>query len=123
VLETPISGIKPALAVKLVPQNEYKVVVKNFNAEVEEDSILANFSVIGADIQRAWLEMSYDKFEWQKVTPYMYSSPYFATLGRETLSSDMFYLRVAAQDNYENTGYSQSLTIPRKTENAPKQGD
>jgi len=113
-LETAISGIKPAIAIKLIPQNEFKVIIKNFSAEIDENLILVNFSVIGVDIQRTWLEISYDKFEWQKITNYIYSSPYSVILKRDEISSDMFYLRASASDNYENIGYSKEITIPRK---------
>jgi hypothetical protein len=112
VLETPISGMKPAIAVKLVPANEYKVFIKGFAAEVGADSITASFTAIGEDIRAAWLEVSYDKFDWQRVTRYMYRAPYFWTFGRDEISKDMFYLRAAAVDNLENTGYSKEITIP-----------
>lgn len=115
VLETPLYGVKPALAIKLIPPNEYKVIIKNFSAELEEENILVSFSVVGVDIQRAWLEISYDKFDWQKITNYIYSPPYILSVNRDEISSDLFYLRAAAQDNYENIGYSKEITIPRKT--------
>lgn len=112
VLETPISGIKPAMAVKLVPLNEYKVFLKGFNAEVTQDEINVSFTAIGEDIRAAWLEVSYDKFDWQRVTRYFFRAPYFWTFGRDAVSRDMFYLRAAAVDNLENIGYSKEITVP-----------
>ncbi len=112
VLETPISGIKPALAVKLVPPNEYKVFIKGFSAEVGPEDINVFFTAIGEDIRAAWLEISYDKFDWQRVTRYMFKAPYFWTFGRDEISKDMFYLRAAATDGLENTGYSMPITVP-----------
>ena len=112
VLETPISGLKPAIAIKLVPANEYKVLVKGFSAELGEDEISVSFAAIGEDVRAAWLEVSYDKFDWQRVTGYLYKAPYFWTLGRGEVSKDLFYLRAAAQDNLENTGYSKEITVP-----------
>ncbi len=112
VLETPISGMKPAIAVKLVPANEYKVFIKGFSAGLSSDEINVSFTAIGEDIRAAWLEISYDKFDWQRVTRYMYKAPYFWTFGRTELSKDMFYLRAAAVDNLENTGYSKEITVP-----------
>jgi hypothetical protein len=120
VLETPISGMKPAMAVKLVPANEYKVFIKGFSAELTSDSITASFAAIGEDIRAAWLEVSYDKFNWQRVTRYMFRAPYFWTFGRDDISKDMFYLRAAAIDNLENTGYSREITIPA-VQQAPAQ--
>src|SRR3989338_1903273 len=112
VLETPISGIKPAIAIKLVPLNEYKVFVKGFAAELTQSEINVSFAAIGEDIRAAWLEVSYDKFDWQRVTRYFFKAPYFWTFGREAISKDMFYLRAAAQDNLENIGYSMAITVP-----------
>ena len=112
VLETPISGIKPAIAIKLVPLNEYKVFVKGFAAELTQSEINVSFAAIGEDIRAAWLEVSYDKFDWQRVTRYFFKAPYFWTFGREAISRDMFYLRAAAQDNLENVGYSMAITVP-----------
>ncbi|MCM2266674.1 MAG: hypothetical protein NDI60_02745 [Elusimicrobiales bacterium] len=112
VLETPISGLKPAIAIKLVPANEYKVYLKGFAAEVGPEEISVSFTAIGEDIRAAWLEVSYDKFEWQRVTRYMFKAPYFWSFGREEISREMFYLRAAAVDNLENTGYSMPITVP-----------
>jgi hypothetical protein len=112
VLETPISGIKPALAVKLVPQNDYKVFIKGFMGEVNGADILVSFSTIGEDIRAAWIEMSYDKFEWQRIGSYLFRAPYFYSLNRDDISRDMFYLRAAAVDGLENTGYSKEIMIP-----------
>jgi len=112
VLETPISGLKPAMAIKLVPLNEYKVFIKGFAAELSAGEIEVSFTAIGEDVRAAWLEVSYDKFDWQRVTRYFYRAPYFWTFGRDAISKDMFYLRAAAVDNLENIGYSKEITVP-----------
>lgn len=112
VLETPISGLKPAMAIKLVPLNEYKVFIKGFAAELSSEEIEVFFTAIGEDVRAAWLEVSYDKFDWQRVTRYFYRAPYFWTFGRGAISREMFYLRAAAVDNLENIGYSREITVP-----------
>ena len=112
VLETPISGIKPALAFKLVPANSYKVLIRGFMGSVHGDDITISFAAIGEDIRAAWLELSYDKFDWQRVGPYMFRAPYFRTLRRAEFSKDMFYLRAAAVDGLENIGHSKEIIIP-----------
>jgi len=112
VLETPISGLKPAMAIKLVPLNEYKVFIKGFSAELGQNDINVSFAAIGEDIRAAWLEVSYDKFDWQRVTRYLFKAPYFWTFGRAEVSKSMFYLRAAALDNLENIGYSKEITVP-----------
>ena len=112
VLETPITGLRPALVIKLVPQNEYHVYIKGLVAEMTDENITLSFSAIGEDVRAAWLETSYDKFEWQRATRLMFRAPYFWTLRRDEISKNMFYLRAAAVDNLENTGYSKELIIP-----------
>lgn len=119
VLETPISGLKPAIAVKLVPLNEYKVFIKGFAAELTSDEISVSFTAIGEDIRATWLEISYDKFDWQRVTRYMFKAPYFWTFGRAELSKEMFYLRAGAYDNLENVGYSMPITVPSVASTTP----
>lgn len=111
-LETTINGIKPAMAVKLVPSNPYKVFIKGFSAELTPDEINVFFTAIGEDVRAAWLEISYDKFDWQRVTRYFFRAPYFWTFKRDAISKDMFYLRAAAVDGLENVGYSSPITIP-----------
>lgn len=119
VFDIPISGLKPAIAIKLVPKNEYKVLIKGFSAEVGPEGVLASFAAIGEDIRAAWLEVSYDKFDWQRVTRYMFRAPYFWNFGRTEISRDMFYLRAAAVDNLENVGYSKEITVPAAGRDAP----
>ena len=92
--------------------NDYKVFIKGFSAELNSEGITASFTAMGEDIRAAWLEVSYDKFDWQRVTRYMYKAPYFWTFGRDEISKEMFYLRAAALDNLENTGYSKEITVP-----------
>lgn len=112
VLETPISGLKPAIAIKLVPKNDYRVIIKGFQAELDDDRVLISFSAIGEDIRAAWIELSYDKFDWQKTGRLLFRAPFFLSFGRDELSKDMFYLRAAAVDGLENIGYSKEIIIP-----------
>lgn len=110
--EIPIAGLKPALAIKLVPQNEYKVVIKGFYAQVSDEQIDTFFTAVGEDIRAAWLEISYDKFDWQRFGRYFYRSPYFRSFSRGEISKSMFYIRAAAVDSLENIGYSNAIRIP-----------
>lgn len=111
-LEIPISGVKPAIAIKLVPQNDYKVIIKGFYAQVTDEEINVFFSAVGEDIKTAWLEISYDKFAWQRITRYFFRAPYFKSFGRGEISTSMFYIRAAASDGLENIGYSKEIKIP-----------
>lgn len=111
-LETPVAGLKPAIAIKLVPQNNFKVVIKGFYAIPTDNGIDTFFTAVGEDVRAAWLEISYDKFDWKKIGRYFFRSPYFRSFGRTEISSGMFYIRAAAVDSLENIGYSEAIRIP-----------
>lgn len=110
-LETPISGIKPAIILKLIQENDYRVVIKNFSYESIEGSFIFNWNVIGADITRSWIEISYDKLEWKRIGDNIYSPPYFISFGLNELPKDVFYLRACAADIFENTECSNSINL------------
>lgn len=109
-LDMPIKGIKPAIVIKLVSENDFKVIVKNFEYE-KEDGYLFKWSVIGVDIHKAWLEISYDRLEWRKFGSYIFSPPYFISFSVKDLPKDVFYLRACANDSYENIGCSNHITL------------
>lgn len=110
-LEIPIKGIKPAIVIKLISENDYKVIIKNFSYELNKDIFIFNWNTIGTDIYKSWIEISYDKLEWQKYTNYIYNKPYFYSFDKEELPDDIFYLRACATDIFENTGCSKEITI------------
>jgi hypothetical protein len=110
-LETPIYGIKPAIVIKLIPQNDYKVIIKNFSYELKKEKFIFNWNTIGTDVYKNWFEISYDKLEWQKYTPNIYNPPYFYSFKKEELPKDIFYLRVCATDIFENKGCSNPVNI------------
>ena len=109
---TPITGLAPALALKLVPRNDLKVSVRQLAAVQTPKSVIFSFSVSGQDIRAAWLELSYDRFDWQRLGRFFYQPPYTATVDKALLpSADRFFVRAAAVDCLENTGYSQEISL------------
>jgi hypothetical protein len=111
-LEMPITGVKPAMTIKLIPKNPYRVIIKGFRAEIGPEDMIVSFTAIGEDIHNVWLEISYDKFDWQRVTKFMFNPPYYHTFKNGELSEDMFYLRAAGVDALGNIGYSSEIIIP-----------
>jgi len=110
-LDTPISGIKPAIVIKLISENDYKVVVKNFKYNDIGNNYIFNWNVIGTDISKSWIEISYDRLEWRKFSGYIYEAPYFISFLRSDMPKDIFYLRACANDIYENTGCSNYISM------------
>lgn len=110
-LEMPISGIKPAIVLKLIADNDYQVVIKNFNYEKVKSDYVFNWNVIGSDITKSWIEISYDRLEWRKFGSYIYSTPYFITFSTDDMPKDIFYLRACAMDIFENRGCSNNVSM------------
>ncbi len=109
--EMAVSGIKPAIVIKLVPENDYKVVIKNFDYFKEGEKMIFSWNAIGTDIYKSWIEISYDRLEWKPFTNYLYSPPYFISYRVDDLPKDIFYLRSCAQDVFENVGCSSHISI------------
>lgn len=112
-LETPVYHLQPAMAIKLIPRNEYKVLIRGFSATLNPKNITASFSAIGQDIRAGWIELSHDKFDWQRISRMVTRPPYSFTFDRSELpANDIYYLRAVAVDSLENTGYSREITVP-----------
>jgi len=97
-----ITIFEPALAIKLVPENEKRVVIKTYN----KDSIIYA-SVEGSDITRTWLELKV-KRKWEREGRYLYSPPY--TFNIEAIDKPVS-VRIASEDLWGNVGYSEVLEI------------
>ncbi len=112
-LETPVHHLQPAMVIKLIPSNEYKVIIKGFVAKLDSRKILLSFSAIGQDVRAGWIELSHDKFYWQRISRIVTRPPYSFTLETSELPNDVYYLRAAAVDTLENSGHSRIITVPR----------
>jgi len=112
-LQTPLSNLLPALALALVPAGVHPP-VKVFDLSVLPSSsgALVRFSVSGRDISRAWLEISQDDLDWQRVGPFLENPPFFFTLGSSLAPKSGQYLRAAAQDIDGDEGHSAAYAAP-----------
>ncbi len=109
--ELPVNGMAPAMAIKLVPENNLKVVPRALRVNSDETNIVISFSVIGQDVYRAWVEISYDRFNWQRYSKFLFRPPYSVTISKKSLPKGKYYFRAAAVDTLENIGYSNVLTV------------
>ncbi|MBI4056846.1 MAG: hypothetical protein HY399_04780 [Elusimicrobia bacterium] len=101
---TPLIGLQPALALKLVPRNSAVVTVGPLEITNLSGAIAARFSVRGENTELAWIELSHDQFTWERITPFLRHPPYIFTIPSRDLSRDGVYLRGAAKDSLENRG-------------------
>jgi len=74
-LETPVYYLEPAMVIKLIPENSVPVTVDNFSAGNTSDGLLVDFTAAGQDVQAGWVEMSFDKFDWQRISRFIFRPP------------------------------------------------
>jgi hypothetical protein len=110
-LQTPLNGITPAMAVKLVPKNNRDVKIEEFKIKKYKDKFIVKFLVKGTNIDRAWIEISYDDTVWEKYSHFIFNPPYSVTFLKNELPDGVFYMRAAASDTFENKGYSRSIEL------------
>lgn len=111
ILELSVSGIKPAIAIKLIPENDYRVIIKNLSYKKKNKTHIFSWTVIAADAQKTWLEISYDKIKWDKFSRYLFNPPYSITFADEIFPKDVFYVKACGSDMFENIECSQQITI------------
>lgn len=111
--DMPVGAFAPAMAVKLVPENNLKVVPRALDVREDGGDVIISFSAIGQDIEMAWLEMSYDGFNWSRFGRYYFIPPYSMTTPKKSLPASKFYLRAVAVDSLENIGYSKAITMEK----------
>jgi hypothetical protein len=114
-----VTIFEPALAIKLVPANNKRVLVEILDIgdgeEIKEKRVVTA-SVSGEDIVRAWLEISQDKSssgvqEWVRTGRLAFGAPYSITIDPGKLEEGIHYLRVGAEDFWGNVGYSKAIKI------------
>lgn len=110
-LETQISRLVPALALKLVPKNDGKVSVVGAVVETVDGERVVRFSVDGGAVDSAWYEVSYDMLSWMRNGPRLLHPPLSFTLEPSLLAARELWVRVGAMDVLGNTGYSKPLKV------------
>ncbi|MBI3548835.1 MAG: hypothetical protein HY078_07345 [Elusimicrobia bacterium] len=110
-LETPIRRLAPALAIKLVPQNQNAITVSECVARATERGIMMSFSVSGQDPELAWIERSKDQLEWERVSKFQRRPPYMITLDHAALPARGAYFRASARDLLGNEGSCRGLFV------------
>lgn len=113
-LQTPITSLAPALAIKLIPVNDAAVGINECSATPQSKAVLFQFSVDAENTQTAWVEASSDKLEWRRITRFQREPPYFFTIPTERVPSKGGYLRGAGQDMLGNIGYCDPVFVSRQ---------
>jgi hypothetical protein len=111
-LETPLTTLSPALAIKLIPSGESEVAISEFAVRRDGKKGIAQFSVAGDDVQEAWVESSRDQLEWQRVTKIQRRQPFIFTIAAEKFPAPGGFLRGAARDASGNLGTSPVYSVP-----------
>jgi len=113
-LETPISNIYPALAIKLVAPapDEPAVAVNDMTLARSGKRALIRFSAAGEDVVDAWVESSRDQLDWSRATKYQRRPPYVFAVPLDRNVAPGMYVRGAARDISGAIGYSDPVMIP-----------
>lgn len=115
VFKTPVNTYAPAVALKLVPGNDHDVKVSLVSAPEKGQVLTIPFqiaaSVQGADVSRAWVQVSTDTRSWADASPALLTPPYTFTLSPAALPAGEAWLRVQAVDAWENTGLSEERPV------------
>jgi hypothetical protein len=113
-LETPISNIDPALAIKLVSPapDEPAVSVNDLTLARSGRRALIRFSAAGEDVTEAWVESSRDQLDWSRATKFQRRPPYVFALPLDKNLAPGVYVRGAARDISGAVGYSDAVMIP-----------
>lgn len=110
-LETPITNMSPALAIKLVPAAESEVSVGDFSLQRLSKRTLVQFSVAGTDVAEAWVETSRDQLDWSRASKTLRQQPYVFSLPNTLLQPGTF-VRGAARDSLGKVGQSEATAVP-----------
>jgi hypothetical protein len=111
-LKAQIPNFAPAIALKLVPPNAHAVAVRSFwSGSAPAGTLQIEASVLGQDVERAWLEVSADDgATWTRTGRFQWGPPYVFRhkpgSWKEALS-----FRACAQDLFGNKGASEPLVF------------
>jgi hypothetical protein len=113
-LETPINSIMPALAIKLVPPgpDEPAVSVNDLSVARAGKRVLVRFSAAGEDVSDAWVELSRDRLDWERISKLQRRPPFVFALSPEKSPGPGQYVRGVARDLSGAVGYSEPVMIP-----------
>lgn len=124
-LKTGVSYFKPGIAIKLVAENTPapNVELKELSDSIVQEKTLLAASVIGLDVESAWVEFSTNTKNWHPATASLTAAPYVFTIKRERMPEGPVRLRVVARDISGGQGASRpvDVTVPPPPPPAPKQ--
>jgi hypothetical protein len=127
-LTTAIRAFDPAIVLKFVPKDsstEVKISVATIvDGRKDTDEKVFFVTAQTPNIERVWMEISQDGKSWQRISKYVYQQPYAFNLNLQSVPEDIsgdFFIRFAANDIFENVGYTPNLqlNITRATQSQP----
>jgi len=112
-LETPINNLSPALAIKLIPVNDATVGVNECSVSQIGANYVFRFSVDAENAARAWVEISQNQLDWQRISGYLRQAPYLVTIPQDRLPPHGGYIRAIAEDILGNPSNCDPIFVSR----------
>ncbi len=118
-LTTGIRAFDAAIVLKFIPKEKVNVPVEIIvsditNGRKDTEEKVFFISAITPNIERLWMEVSQDQINWTRISKYIYQQPYSFNLSLDSVPKEIygdFYLRFAANDIFENVGYTSPIQL------------
>ncbi|MFQ3675615.1 MAG: hypothetical protein SNJ64_03635 [Endomicrobiia bacterium] len=117
-LTTAIRAFDPAIVLKFIPKNspsEVKIRIANIvDGRKDTDEKVFFITAETPNIDRVWLEISQDGTSWTRISKYVYQQPYAFNLNLQSVPEEIsgdFFIRFAANDIFENVGYTERIQL------------
>jgi hypothetical protein len=114
-LRTGVTYFEPGIAIKLIPPNDGAVSVALTRAPAMEETVGETFligaTVLGQDVESAWVEFSTNTKHWHRAAPPAWTPPYLFSIKSRRLVTGLNHLRVIAMDAWHNRGQSAVISV------------
>lgn len=109
-----ISYFEPAIAIKLVPHNDFTVSIylkHHVDIVPDDGKLIFSARVTGVNIEKVGLQIEHSGNTWTRHGMLLYTPPFYFTLDPSDLPRNIFKLRAIAWDEYGNVGLSNTVEL------------
>ncbi|MDD5655718.1 MAG: hypothetical protein PHF00_00490 [Elusimicrobia bacterium] len=111
-LETPLSTLSPAIAIKLSPPNSSEISISEFALSRVGQKCVASFSAWGENIVEGWVERSRDGLDWERIVRPRQTQPFIFTLRNDRCPPPGEFIRGAVRDLLGTVAAGEARQVP-----------